>query len=108
GSIADANWSRFAIPLPVIEVLVRNLVVAFDRQERGQRHIRMEVLGCIILDPIDESRGFFSEADAERAIDRERRIPWPGVTVIPVANTTNNLGQAGGGSSNDGSRGFER
>src|SRR5262245_4619659 len=68
----------------------------------------MEVLGCIILEPSDEPRSFLSQADSEKSVDGERRIPNPGKTVIPVASTTNHLGETGGRSGEDGSGRLER
>jgi len=39
----------------------------------AHRRVRVQVPGCILLDPIDEPRGFFSKR-CGKSIDRERRV----------------------------------
>src|SRR4029077_7797221 len=61
----------------------------------------------VFLKPIDKSCGFLSEANAEKAINRESRVARPGIAVIPVPNTSNDFRQTGGGSGDDRSGGIE-
>src|ERR1700682_1335620 len=107
GIVTDAYRSGSSIPFPMIQSMLRKLIVAFNRENGRSELFRTDVLGRVVFHPAHESRRLIPEADAQKRINCERRIADPCVPVIPVASASDDFRQAGGGCGDNGSGGFK-
>ena len=60
-----------------------------------------------VCKPVHEAGCLVSESEAEKGVDRKGGIADPCVAVVPIAGAADDLGQTGGGSGDDRSRGLE-
>src|SRR6201995_3293257 len=61
------------------------------------------MFGGILFNPAHKGAGFFLEADAEKCVDGKRCVAHPGVSVVPVALSSDYFRQTGRWRSDDGS-----
>ena len=73
---------------------------------QGTAPITVDVLPAL-LQPVPEAGRLLGEADAQQAVQRERSVADPGVTVVPVAFPADRLGQAASRGRDDGPRRLE-
>src|SRR5262249_13739328 len=80
----------------MVEGFLRQGVAAIDAVHELQR-APARPLDRPLLQPSHELLGLVHEAEPHQPIQRERRIPDPGVAVIPVAHATDLLRETAGG-----------
>src|SRR6185312_9746429 len=64
--------------------------------------------GGALLQPVHKSGRLIGVTETEKCVDRESRIAYPRVAIVPVANSANLFGKAARGSRYDGSGGGVR
>ncbi len=60
------------------------------------------------VEPANETVRLGNVAEGEKSLERERRVPEPGVAIVPVALAADSFGKGGRRGGRYGSRGAER
>ena len=100
GGVTDPHRARAAVALQVIERPLGDLTPPGDGVQRLER-LRVGGLEASGQPP-DERAGLLGHPEAGQGVQREGGVPDPGESVIPVAHSTDGLGQA------EGRRGHDR
>src|SRR5882724_9043700 len=69
------------------------MTVAVDGEDHRQPLSRVRAQVRTILNPIDKTRGFRSEANAQKRVNRKGRVAQPGIPIIPIARPTDHFGK---------------
>ncbi len=98
-AVADPDRARAAPALPVVESLLGEVRGPVDPVHDPQRAVAVAaaMLDQAVPDPDTEGRCLLRVAQPEQRVYRERRVPDPGVAVVPVALAAGLLWQPGGG-----------
>ena len=96
GGVADAHRTRAAIALQVVERFLGQFVAAVDSIHDLQWSAMRRPLDRALLQPAHKLLRLLLEAQPHKRIQRERRVPDPGVPVIPVAHAAEFLGETAG------------
>ena len=93
GVVAGADGRGPLVALEVIEDRLGQLGAAVDAVEHLQARVGAEVAEAL-LEKLDEVPRLIREPDPEEGVHRERRVPHPGVAIVPVALPADLLRQA--------------
>src|SRR3712207_135781 len=93
---------RSHVPGEMREFHLRYALAAIYAVERLQEAIF--VLVATVPEPTHKVPGLVLETDVDQGVERQRRVPEPGVTVIPVSLSPDPLGQTHRGGGDERSR----
>ena len=98
GAVADPDRARAAPALPVVKGLLGEVGGPVHPVHDAQRAaaVASAVLDQPVPDPDAEGRRLFQVAQSQQRVHRERRVPDPGVAVVPVALAPDLLREPGG------------
>ena len=95
GAVPNAHRGRLLVAFPVDETLFGEEMPPVNAIHHLQRPVRGE-FAAACLNPPHKGGHLVGVAQETQRIERKRRVPDPGIAVIPVALATQAFGEAKG------------
>src|ERR687898_2379683 len=102
GAVAEPHGGGVHVPGEVRELHFRNVFAAVYAVEWLKEAVL--VLVATVPEPAHKVPRLVLETDVDQGVERQRRVPEPGVTIVPVPLAPDPLGQAHRGGGDERSR----